>query len=142
MTNTTQQNNEADRAQRLRKGDLTVMEELFTIYADRLYSLIFHQVNRDQALAEDITQETFLSALKSAKNFRGKSKLYTWLVSIAHHKIADQYRRQKRDRKYGKESFSAIDPEEIPDIKIPLHHVIESQEARIVCECQAKIHPV
>ena len=48
--------------------------------------------------AEDITQETLLAAVKGAHRFRGKSRLKTWLFSIASHKVADHWRRQGRRR--------------------------------------------
>lgn len=37
----------------------------------------------DAIVAQDITQETFLKAMKSATQFRGNSSLYTWLCAIA-----------------------------------------------------------
>jgi RNA polymerase sigma-70 factor (ECF subfamily) len=74
--------------------------ELYNAYFDRIYSLIFHQVDRDREAAEDIVQETFLAASKSAVKFRGRSKVYTWLYSIASRKVADFYRRRKREAKY------------------------------------------
>ncbi len=91
---------DADFAAKFRAGEPGVMEAVFYTYFDRLYSLIFHSVGDNQAVAEDIAQETFLSAMKSAKNFQSKSKLYTWLVGIAHHKIIDYYRHMKVERKY------------------------------------------
>ena len=38
---------------------------------------------RDESLASDITQETFLKAMRAKKGFEGQSSLYTWLCSIA-----------------------------------------------------------
>ena len=84
---------------RLYAGDYSTIEDIFHAYFDRLYSLVYYSVEKDQDVAEDITQETFVSALKSLKNFNGKSKLYTWLVGIANHKIVDYYRHLERERK-------------------------------------------
>lgn len=47
----------------------------------------------DEVLIEDLVQDTFLAALISAKNFKGKSSERTWLTSILKHKIIDQYRK-------------------------------------------------
>lgn len=91
---------DADFAAKFRAGEPGVMEAVFFAYFDRLYSLIYHSVGDNQAVAEDIAQETFLSAMKSARNFQSRSKLYTWLVGIAHHKIIDFYRHMKVERKY------------------------------------------
>jgi RNA polymerase sigma-70 factor (ECF subfamily) len=90
--------------EKLKSGDPAAVVELYTAYADRIYSLVFNQVDRDRDAAQDIVQETFLAASKSASKFRGRSKVYTWLYSIAHKKVADFYRRRKREAKYQTES--------------------------------------
>jgi RNA polymerase sigma-70 factor (ECF subfamily) len=46
----------------------------------------------DRELAEDLVQETLLSAFRHRKQFDGKSKFSTWLVAILRRKIADHYR--------------------------------------------------
>lgn len=43
-------------------------------------------------IAEDLVQDTFLSACKSHKTYKGDSNIKTWLLSILKHKIADYYR--------------------------------------------------
>ena len=75
------------------------MEEFYNLYRTRLYSLILEQVDRDENVAEDLVQEVFLAVLGSLDKFRGDSQLYTWLRSIALHKINDFYRRQAREPK-------------------------------------------
>jgi len=134
MTSPADRANEAELVERLRNGDPTAMEQLFNTYFDRLYSLVFHEVGRDQAVAEDVTQEIFLNALTSIGKFRGQSKLYTWLCSIAHHKIADFYRRQERERKYSKQASGAIGPEQIADTGRPVPSMTESEETRHAVE--------
>lgn len=52
---------------------------------------------RDERLAEDVVQETFLAALKSGQSFAGKSKLKTWLIGILKFKIVDALRSRARD---------------------------------------------
>lgn len=97
---------EVDLVERLHRNDLSAIEELYTTYFDRLYSLVFNQVDRDQNATEDIVQETFLAALKSSRRFRGQSSIYTWLCSIAYHKVADFYRRKAREGKYRNNTFN------------------------------------
>lgn len=98
-TDSDQTATEADLARRLRKGDPSAIDEMYRVYVDRIYSLVYNQVGRDEAAAQDIVQETFLAALHSAKSFRGRSKVYTWLCSIAYHKVFDFYRRQAREQR-------------------------------------------
>ena len=62
-------------------------------HSDYLYNYAIYKVsNRDTA--QDLVQETFISGLKGAKNFRGGSSERTWLVSILKRKIIDHYRRE------------------------------------------------
>lgn len=66
-------------------------------YGDYLYNIAFYKVN-DSELAEDIVQETFLSALKAKDNFQAKSSEKTWLTSILKNKIIDYYRSKKTNQ--------------------------------------------
>jgi len=91
---------EAQLVKDLRRRDPMAVAELYNAYADRIYSLVFNQVDRNREVAQDIVQETCVAALKSAAKFRGHSKIYTWLCSIANKKVSDFYRRQKRQAKY------------------------------------------
>ena len=50
----------------------------------------------DVGIAEDLVQDTFLSAWKARKRFRGQSSEKTWLVSVLRNKIIDHYRRTSR----------------------------------------------
>ena len=99
VADTTSQSYEAKLVKKLRSGDGAAMEEFYNIYRNRLHTLVLGQVDRNQAVAEDLVQETFLAALSSLDKFRGDSQLYTWLRSIAFHKINDFYRRQVREAK-------------------------------------------
>src|SRR6185436_6249500 len=62
---------------------------------------------RDDALAEDVVQETLLAAL-AGTGFSGRSSLRTWLTGILKHKIVDAIRRRQRDAI----PLAALDPEE------------------------------
>ena len=46
--------------------------------------------------AEDLTQETYIRALRSLPDFAGRSSARTWLFSIARHVAADHIRRATR----------------------------------------------
>ena len=127
---------EAELVSRLRQGDSDALQQLYLRYVDRLYSLIFHQVGRNKAVAEDIVQETFIAALNSASKFRGRSQFYTWLCSIAYHKITDFYRQQGRENQHA-EPPSKIPAKELEQIAVSEPTIlskIESQEAQQTVE--------
>lgn len=62
------------------------------LYADYLYKFAYYRVNNDQ-LAEDLVQDTFLSALKARDTYKGEAAEKTWLVSIIKNKIIDHYKK-------------------------------------------------
>lgn len=66
------------------------------LYADALYTYTLPRVS-DSALAEDIVQETFLSAWKAWDTFKGEASEKSWLYSICKNKIIDHYRKKGRD---------------------------------------------
>lgn len=53
---------------------------------------------RDDSVAEDLVQETFLAGLKAAERFAGQSSERSWLVGILKHKIIDHIRKSCRER--------------------------------------------
>jgi len=63
-------------------------------HGDALFRFAMLRV-KDPNIAEDLVQETFLSALKGIDRFKGGSSLRTWLVGILKHKIIDSFRRNK-----------------------------------------------
>lgn len=70
-------------------------EKWVELYGDYLYNLAIYKIS-DKALAEDLVQDTFLSALKARNSFRGDSSEKTWLCSILNNKIIDFYRKKKQ----------------------------------------------
>jgi RNA polymerase sigma-70 factor (ECF subfamily) len=129
----TSQSYETNLVEKLRSGDSAAMAEFYNIYRSRLHTLIFEQVGRDEAVAEDLVQEVFLAALGSLDKFRGDSQLYTWLRSIALHKINDFYRHQVREPKPRDSSpdFDALKQlEQIGDNEPATITMMESEEIR------------
>ena len=47
-----------------------------------VYRFIF-SLSRDEKISEDITQETFLKAMKNIKKFKGECDIKFWLFQIA-----------------------------------------------------------
>lgn len=68
------------------------------LYGDYLYSYALLHV-RDASVAEDLVQETFLSAFRSKDNFKARSSEKTWLTSILKHKILDHFRKEKKENR-------------------------------------------
>lgn len=65
----------------------------------RVYAYVFHRCGRDPSLAEELTQQAFVEAVRTRARFRGRSDAVTWIISIARHKLVDHFRRADRDRR-------------------------------------------
>jgi RNA polymerase sigma-70 factor (ECF subfamily) len=76
-------------------------------YADQLYSYTVVRVN-DTGIAEDIVQDTFLSAWKNRDGFKGESSEKNWLYAICKNKIIDHFRK-KGHQIAGPAEFDASD---------------------------------
>ena len=67
------------------------------------YKAVYRYVltlTRDHTQAQDITQETFLKAMKAAGRFQGGSSLYTWLCTIARNQWLNQCRKTNRETEF------------------------------------------
>ena len=79
---------------RLQRGDMDAFGLLVRRYQDRLFNTVLRMVgNYDDAL--DLTQETFVRALKGAKKFRRAAGFYTWLFRIGVNLCINHRKRQK-----------------------------------------------
>ncbi|MBK1713839.1 RNA polymerase sigma factor RpoE [Rubrivivax gelatinosus] len=67
---------------RAKRGEVRAFEMLVVKYQRRLERLIGRMV-RDDALVQDIAQESFIRAYRALPQFRGESAFYTWLYRIA-----------------------------------------------------------
>jgi RNA polymerase sigma-70 factor (ECF subfamily) len=67
---------------RAREGEVQAFEALVERYRDRVYGLALRLL-RTEADAAEVTQETFLAAWQSLKDFRGDAAFGTWLQRIA-----------------------------------------------------------
>src|SRR3989442_11221412 len=71
------------------------LQELIESYGDRLLRSAWRLCG-DETEAQDLVQETFVQALKSAHRFRGNSAVYTWLHGILLNVCRRHLRKQKR----------------------------------------------
>lgn len=75
-------------------GDLEAFNSLVLKYQDRMYRAALYFLGQD-ALAEDATQDAFISAYQHIGNFRGGS-LKAWFMRILVNKCYDEIRRMRR----------------------------------------------
>jgi RNA polymerase sigma-70 factor (ECF subfamily) len=82
------------------------IEEWVKDYSDSMYHWTVSRIN-DSSIAEDLVQETFLSAINSLSKFKEESNPKTWLFSILKNKISDHYRKHFKMHLISESNFFA-----------------------------------
>ncbi len=85
---------------KLRAGDAAAFDKLVDRYSGDIYALLY-RLTENAEEARDLTQDTFLRALRAIRSFRGDSELKTWLYRIAINESRNRFRwwrRRRRDK--------------------------------------------
>ncbi|WP_347491023.1 RNA polymerase sigma factor [Desulfoscipio sp. XC116] len=69
--------------------------EIYSEYFSNVYKYVL-SLCMDEAVAEEITQETFFKAMQHINKFNGSCKLYVWLCQIAKNTYFTLYKKKKR----------------------------------------------
>jgi len=83
--------------QRFIKGEESCFEQLIHRHKNKVFAYISLYI-RDQALAEDLFQDTFMKVIQSVKSgkYQDNGKFISWVMRIAHNLIIDHFRRMKQ----------------------------------------------
>lgn len=103
--------------ERLKEGDRTAFDTFVTRYTSDIYALLL-RLTEDIEEARDLTQETFLRALKAIKNFRGDADLKTWLYRIAINESRNRFRwwkRRNRDTTVSLDAENSFSPDSLSE---------------------------
>jgi len=78
-------------------GQESGLEALLNRYKSKIYTSIYMKV-KDEYLAEDIFQETFIKIINTLKSgkYNEEGKFLPWAIRIAHNMIVDFFRKAKR----------------------------------------------
>ncbi len=88
------QNSTANLIQDALAGNQQAYAEIVNRYKDQIYHLIFRMV-KDNAQADDLTQETFIKAFNALASFNSEYAFSTWLYKIAANNCIDFFRKKK-----------------------------------------------
>jgi RNA polymerase sigma-70 factor (ECF subfamily) len=78
----------------LRAGDPDAFRELVDLHSGTVYNLALRLMNNPQE-AEEVMQETFISAFRALDRFEGRSRLGTWLYRIAYNAALMRLRKRE-----------------------------------------------
>jgi len=87
-------------------GDMNSLELLINRYRKQVYTYIFLLV-KNQHLAEDIFQDTFIKVIKSLDGgkYQDNGKFLAWVLRIAHNLVIDHYRKERQLNSTSREDF-------------------------------------
>jgi RNA polymerase sigma-70 factor (ECF subfamily) len=90
-------------------------ESFVQAYESRIYNVIFRLID-DHQEAEDLAQDTFVSAFRAFRRFRGEASVYTWLYRIAVNRTKNRLKQIGRQRTT--EALSLDNPVDIGDERL------------------------
>ena len=73
---------------------MTELEEIYNNYFKDVYFFIYN-LSKDKHIAEDLTSETFIKAIKSIESFKGNCDIKVWLFQIAKNSYYSYIRKHK-----------------------------------------------
>ena len=77
-------------------GDPDAVRRLLDESGPVVFGYVLARVGGVRSVADDLVQDTFLEAIRSAHTFRGESLLTTWLCAIARRRVARHFEAERR----------------------------------------------
>ncbi|MBI5744763.1 MAG: sigma-70 family RNA polymerase sigma factor [Elusimicrobia bacterium] len=90
--------NDEELVEKAKAGDAASFGELVAKYQDKIYNLANHVCLGLKSEADDVYQETFISAFKNINKFKGNSAFGTWLYRIAANNCWMKFRKKKAEK--------------------------------------------
>lgn len=120
---------EAQLVELLKLGDEQAVDIWYSKYHAGVKQFIARKVEQ-KAECEELVQQTFINCIKHIHIFAGRSSLRTWMCAIAHHEIADYYR-----KKYAKKALATMPlATHILDAKMVDRHELDEAVAHVLSQ--------
>ena len=124
---------------RVRNGDIDAFRGLVDRHQRTVINTIYRAIG-DAWEAEDLAQRVFIQAYRSASRYRPDARFTTWLFTIVHNTIRNEYRRRHR---HPHESLDAIIESnatgQSPHTPLPNHQSPNPAQAAMLRELQARL---
>jgi len=125
--------------ERAQAGDAEAFGELYDRYVDLVYRYIYYRVGTSQ-LAEDLTSETFLRALRRISSFTWQGRdVGAWFVTIARNLIADHYKSGRYRLEMTTDDIVETGSRLVEDG--PENAVLESMQNKVLLEAVKQLNP-
>src|SRR5512143_1066614 len=129
--------------EKLRAGDPTAFAQLVEANQRNIYNLALRMLNNPQE-AEDVLQETFLSAYKALPGFEGRSSLSTWLYRIASNASLMRLRKKQPETTSIDEPLKLEEGDSLPRqfvdwSSVPEDELLDEESRRMMNEAVAEL---
>lgn len=114
-----------DLVKRIGSKEMAAMEALYRRHENIVYRFALKKLNNEFEAAE-IVNTVMLEVWNSAARFEGRSKVTTWLIGIAHHRIIDLMRKRKQNHV----AFDEIEPIADETDDADMHKVVFAAQTR------------
>ena len=79
---------------RVASGDQEALAQLYELHATKVYNMVLRYLG-DPEWARDLTQDVFLRVYEKSIDFRGTSKVSTWMYTITFNKCMDELKKEQ-----------------------------------------------
>ena len=118
-------------------GNVNAFAILVERYKNMVYTLSI-KIVKNKEEAEEISQDAFVKAYKSLKNFKGESKFSTWVYKIAYNASLDAIKRNNRFSNI--ENIDDIKVGNLSDIKGALEYLEEKERKKVIGNALLKLN--
>jgi RNA polymerase sigma-70 factor, ECF subfamily len=101
--------------ERIAAQDQTALRVLFARHQVRVFRFVVRIV-RNEAMAEELTNEVFLEVWRQARNYEGRASALTWMLSIAHNRAVSSLRKRREEALDEEQAREIEDPDDDPEI--------------------------
>jgi RNA polymerase sigma-70 factor, ECF subfamily len=117
-------------------GDKRAFKMLYVRHHMRVFRFVL-RLSGNESVAEEVVNEVFLEAWRHARDFKGKSRVATWLLSIARFRTISECRRRSESQL--DEAVAAVieDPSDTPATSMEKH-----ERSDILQQCLARLTPI
>lgn len=97
-------------------GDMELFSAIYFALRGSIYGFVFRMV-RENSLAEDITQDTFIFLLENTEKFDAqRGSLLSFLCGVARHKVMRYFRKHSTRSEYHEEDLNSFETAENSDL--------------------------
>jgi RNA polymerase sigma-70 factor, ECF subfamily len=114
---------------RIARADKVALEALFLRHQSQVFRFI-QRIVRNEAAAEELTNEVFLDVWLHAGSYEGRAAVTTWLLTLAHNRAISALRK-RREEAWDEDEASAI-PDVADDAEVAVQ---KADKGRLLRQC-------